>query len=123
MNTVGKTILGLAAILASAAPATADPVRGETLFAACAACHQTGQTSSRTGPSLRGIIGRPAGSLNDFRYSRAMSQSGIVWSEDNISQFIQHPQGFLRGTRMAFSGIRSEQDRSDIIDYLKSISR
>jgi cytochrome c len=122
MKMIGKVVLTLAAVLAAAAPAGADPERGKTLFAACAACHETGPASNRRAPSLKGIIGRPAGSLTDFRYSKAMAHSGIVWTDETIRKFIQSPQGFIPGNRMPFSGIPSEADRADIVDYLKSIS-
>lgn len=123
MNTLWRIIFGLASAFILVVPAKADPARGQVLFAACAACHDVGSISSRTGPSLKGIIGRPAGALSDFRYSRAMSQSGIIWTDDNISKFINYPQGFIRGNRMPFSGILSSDDRNDIVDYLKNISR
>ncbi|WP_372019336.1 cytochrome c family protein [Tistrella mobilis] len=122
MKRIGQVVLGLVSVLAATAPARADPERGQTLFAACAACHETGPVSGRRAPSLKGIIGRPAGSLTDFRYSKAMSQSGIVWTDETIRKFIQSPQAFIPGNRMPFSGIPSEADRADIVDYLKTIS-
>ncbi len=123
MRTLGKMIVALMPVFVLGAPAKSDPARGQALFAACAACHEVGSTSGRTGPSLLGVIGRPAGSLSDFRYSRAMIQSGIVWNEENISKFLQSPQGFVRGNRMPFAGISSERDRVDIINYLNNVSR
>ena len=123
MKTLEKMIVALAPVFALSAPAKADPVRGQALFVACAACHDVGSKSGQTGPSLRGVIGRPAGSLSDFRYSRAMLQSGIVWSSENIGLFIQSPQRFIPGNRMLFSGIQSDEDRKDIVDYLSNISR
>lgn len=100
---------------------SADAVKGRRLFARCMACHTVQEGRNLSGPSLYGIVGRPAGSVEGFRYSDANKDSGIVWTEEALSAFMEDPQSFMPGTRMIYPGLPSEQDRNDIIAYLKSV--
>ena len=110
-------VLALAAI---ASPAlAADPVRGRQVFEACAACH--GDTGGDLGPSLAGVVGRKAGSREDFRYSGPMSRSGLVWDEATLKAFIREPQDVVRGTRMPFGGMDSAADIDDLVAYLAAL--
>ncbi len=77
----------------------------------------------RVGPHHRGLFGRPAGSVADFDYSDAMKRSGIVWSEATLDKFLSGPRGFVPGTRMGFAGIPDDQERADVIAYLKEATR
>ena len=99
----------------------ADAVKGRRLFARCMACHTVQEGRNLSGPSLYGIVGRPAGSVEGFRYSDANRDSGVVWTEDALSAFMENPQSFMPGTRMIYPGLPAEQDRNDIIAYLKSV--
>ncbi len=98
-----------------------DAVNGRRLFGRCMACHTVQEGRHLNGPSLYGIIGRPAGSIDGFRYSDANENSGIVWTEETMSAFLENPQSYMPGTRMIYPGIPSEQDRRDIIAYLSSV--
>ena len=89
-------------------------------FERCAACH-SGKSSTDVGPSLAGVFGRKAGSLEDFRYSRALSRSGIVWDEKSLDGFLRAPDQFIPGTRMPFEGIATDTERAAIVQYLKSL--
>jgi len=108
----------LGALIAHGAHA-ADADRGKAVFEKCAACHSLEPGKDDDGPSLASIFGRKAGSLEDFRYSRAMRQSNFTWDEGSLSAFIIDPQGFLPGNRMPFDGITDPIERGDLIAYLK----
>ncbi len=100
---------------------SADAAKGRRLFGRCMACHTVQEDRNLSGPSLYGIIGRTAGSVEGFRYSDANKESGVVWTEETMSAFLENPQNFMPGTRMIFPGVPSEQDRRDIIAYLNSV--
>jgi cytochrome c2 len=113
----------LAAFLAAPAPAQEpDLAQGEKLFKRCAACHKLEEgAASSAGPSLHGVIGRPAGGEPDFNYSPAMAEAGangLVWSEDTLLEYLADPRGMVKGTRMIFPGIKSEEDRRAVIAYI-----
>jgi cytochrome c len=111
--------LGLA--LASAggvAPAAADAAAGKKVFNKCKACHVADQEKNRVGPHLVGIMGRPAGAVADFKYSSAMKDSGITWDADTLSQYLHDPKGFVPGNKMAFVGLKKDQEVTDVIEYL-----
>lgn len=99
----------------SAAPASA----GEKAFAKCQACHSLEAGKNLIGPSLHAIVGRKAASVEGFLYSDAMKASGITWTEDQLSEYLTQPQKKVPGTRMSFPGLATEQERTDIIAYLK----
>ena len=75
---------------------------------------------NRVGPSLWGIVGRPAGSIANFKYSPANKNSGLTWSEDQLFTYLEAPQKVVKGTYMAFAGLKKPQDRADVIAYLKT---
>jgi len=98
----------------------ADAAHGKVLFQKCAQCHAEGASGDNVGPSLKGVFGRKAASLDDFRYSVAMRRSGIVWDEQNLKEYISNPQAKVRGNRMPFQGFANPSDVDDIIAYLKT---
>lgn len=100
---------------------TGDPVAGKRVFVKCLACHVVTQGQNRVGPSLYGIVGRPAGSIAGFAYSPANKNSGITWTEDVMFAYLKNPQAYIPGTKMVFPGLPSGQDRADVIAYLKSV--
>ena len=118
------------AVWISAAPAAAhdhgDPERGAELFKACKACHQVGEGArNRVGPVLNGVFGRPAGSVEGFRYSAGMereSADGLVWTWETLDAYIENPKALVSKTRMSFRGIRDEQKRADLLAYLRLFS-
>ena len=100
-----------------------DPVAGEKVFVRFQACHEITPDKSKIGPSLYDVIGREAGSLSSFpMFSEAMKNSAKVWDEANLSEFLQAPMTVIKGTRMIFTGVPAEQDRINLIAYLKSIT-
>jgi cytochrome c len=100
--------------------AAADPAHGEQVFVKCAPCHAKDSTA-RVGPGLLGIIGRKAGSMPGFRYSRAMKNSNMVWDDKTLDAFLSAPQKAVPGTTMPFSGLKDPQDRADLIGYLEML--
>ena len=110
----------------SATPALAsgDVAAGEKVFKKCKACHVVDAEKHKTGPHLVNIMGRAAGSADGFKkYSDAMKSSGIVWNEETLDGYLEKPKAYVKGTRMAFAGLRKEEDRANVIAYLKSYSK
>lgn len=110
-------VLG-AACLGLAAQAAPDAVRGEQLYARCAACHALNY--DRVGPRHCGLLGRRAGSVPGFAYSPAMKKSGLVWDEKTLNLFLARPLAMVPGTAMTYDGVPDARDRSDLVAYLKA---
>ena len=98
----------------------ADAERGKTLYAACAACHS--EKPDALGPNLKGVVGRKAAALDDFRYSAPMRRANLIWDEANLKAYILDPQATVKGNRMPFGGLREARDVDDIIAYLKTLN-
>ncbi len=114
--------LVLTALVASPAEAAiADPAHGAQIYQRCQLCHSIDH--DLVGPRHLGLFGRKAGSIAGYPYSAAMKNSGITWSEDTLNQFLRGPQAFVPGTRMTFTGLPNEQDRADVIAYLKEATK
>ena len=101
---------------------TGDAAAGEKTFAQCKACHQAVVGKNGVGPSLAGIVGRIAGQVAGFSYSAANKDSGVVWKEETMFEYLEAPQKFMPGTKMAFAGLKKPQDRANVIAYLKTKS-
>ena len=99
---------------------TGDAAKGEKVFGQCKTCHVAEKGVNRVGPSLWGVVGRPAGSIANFKYSPANKNSGLTWSEDQLFAYLEAPQKVVKGTYMAFAGLKKPQDRADVIAYLKT---
>lgn len=113
-------ILGL--IVAAPAVAATGADRGQVVFKKCKSCHQIGEgAENRVGPNLNDLIGRPAGAVEGFRYSRAMQTAatdGLIWDEAAIDGYLANPRDFMKGTRMSFRGLKNPDDRTAVIAYL-----
>lgn len=99
---------------------------GEKVFRKCAACHQVGDgAKNRVGPILNGVMGAPAGHIEDFKYSKALmarAEEGLVWNEETLAGFLVDPKKYLKGTKMSFAGLRKDDEIEAIIAYLNSVS-
>ncbi len=101
---------------------TGDAAAGKSVFAQCRTCHVTDKGVNRVGPSLAGIIGRKAGSVEGFNYSPANKEGGITWTEEQMYVYLENPQRTIPKTKMIFAGIPDAQKRADVIAYLKDPS-
>ena len=120
MNLFRSSVVLLFMTLAVPAFADGDSSAGTKVFGRCAGCHTTDGTS-RTGPSLQGIVGRKAGSVTGFHYSKALADSGLVWTEPTLDNFLTNPMKMVPGTYMVI-GVPSAKDRADLIAYLKTLT-
>ena len=108
-----------AELLVEARFANADFERGELLSYACIVCHTLGPGEGRLiGPNLSGIFGRPAAGAPDFPYSDALREAGIVWTPEELDEWLARPDDFVPGNLMVFAGIYSVSDRTDLLAYL-----
>lgn len=109
---------------ASAAPDPELVAAGERVFKKCSACHQVGSNAkNRSGPQLNGIVGRTAGAVEGFRYSGAMEEAGadgLVWDHESLAGFLADPRAYLKGTKMSFAGLRSDEDITAITAFLEA---
>lgn len=101
-----------------AAAVTGDAAAGERIFAQCRACHVVDQPTNRVGPSLLGVFGRTSGAVEGFNYSDAMKNAGIVWTPETMAEYLAAPRTYIPGNKMAFVGVRNEEQRANVIAYL-----
>jgi len=99
--------------------AAADADHGKVLFETCAACHS--DRADALGPTLKGVFGRQAASLDGFRYSNPMKRANLVWDEANLRDYISNPQAKVKGNRMPYGGMSDPKDVDDVIAYLKTL--
>ena len=100
-----------------------DLAHGEKVFKKCSACHQIASSGKNMiGPNLWGVIGRTAGSVGDYKYSKAMVAYGKEWTYEEMNSYLIKPQAYVKGTKMAFAGLRKEKDRASVILFMNSKS-
>ena len=98
---------------------SANVTNGEKIFKKCMACHSIAKDgANKIGPALWGVLGRQAGSIADYKYSKAMAAYGKTWSFETMNSFLTKPKKWLKGTKMAFAGLKSEKDRAAVILYM-----
>lgn len=102
-----------------AAQADGDATAGAKVYKKCKICHALEPGKNKVGPSLHGIFGREAGAVEGFRYSKAMTGSGITWNAETIAAYLQDPRGYIPKNKMAFPGLKKQADVDNIIAYLK----
>ena len=113
---IGMIIIILTVSIAN----TADPVKGKKVFKKCVACHSLQEGKNKIGPSLYNLLGRKAGSVEGYKYSKAMKNSDVVWDEESLDKFLTKPRKFIKKTKMSFRGIKKKSLRDDLISYLKN---
>lgn len=101
---------------------TGDAAAGEKAFAVCKTCHGVVEGKNMVGPSLHGLLGRTSGTVPGYSYSTANKNSGIVWNEAKLFQYLETPQRIIPGTKMTYTGLKDPQKRADVIAYLKTQS-
>ena len=103
--------------------AMGDLGHGEKVFKKCSACHMIASGGKNMiGPNLWSVIGRTAGSVNDYKYSKAMIAYGKEWTFEEMNSYLIKPQAYIKGTKMAFAGLRKEKDRASVILFMNSKS-
>lgn len=131
-----SSALGLAAVLGVVSlPAVAqegDPAAGQRVFNQCRACHiiDAERRSRPTGPNLYGVVGSEIASREDYAARPGYSQAfldkkaeGYVWTVENLINYLSDPRGYIPGNRMAFNGLRQEQQILDVIAYIEQQSQ
>ena len=121
VGTKDQTEKALEVVDIKALLAMGDLAHGEKIFKKCSACHMIAAGGKNMiGPNLWGVIGRTAGSVNDYKYSKAMVAYAKEWSFEEMNSYLIKPQAYIKGTKMAFAGLRKEKDRASVILYMNS---
>ena len=115
---VQREIVDIAALLS-----TGDLAHGEKVFKKCSACHSIKSGGgNKIGPALYNVVGRKVGVLDDYKYSKALAEYEKNWSFEELNGFLLKPKDWIKGTKMAFAGLRKEKDRASVILYLNKYS-
>jgi cytochrome c len=120
-----KLILSALVVIASSATALAqDAAAGKTSFNKCLACHAVGEgAKNKVGPELNGLDGRKSGSAPDYNYSEANKNSGITWNEAQFKEYIRDPKAKIPGTKMAFAGVKNDQEVNDLWAFISQYDK
>jgi len=109
------------AAVPSLAVADVDLKKGKKVFRKCKACHAVGEKAkNKVGPQLNGVVGREAGTVEGYKYSKAMKASGLTWDNATLDKYLTKPKDLVKGTKMIFSGLKKEKQRVNLIGYLKT---
>ncbi len=96
---------------------------GEKVFKKCSACHVVEKGgANKIGPALYGVLGRKVAAISDYKYSSAMAAYNKEWNFEEMNGYLKKPQAYIKGTKMAFAGLRKEKDRASVILYLNQKS-
>lgn len=125
MRTTTSMLFGAVIAAAVFAPAAAfadgDAAKGAKIFKKCAACHTATDEKNKVGPHLVGIIDRPIASVEDYKYSKAMTEHAAevpTWTVEALGAYLHKPKAVVKGTKMAFAGLKKDKDVEDVIAYL-----
>ena len=100
-----------------------DVAHGEKVFKKCSACHIVAKGGKNLiGPALYGVVGRASASIPDYAYSSALKAHGKIWSFEELNAFLLKPKSYIKGTKMAYAGLRKNKDRASVILYLNNQS-
>jgi len=103
--------------------ALGDAAHGEKVFKKCSACHIVAKGGKNLiGPALYGVVGRASASIPDYAYSSALKAHGKDWSFEELNAFLLKPRSYIKGTKMAYAGLRKDKDRASVILYLNNQS-
>ena len=111
---------GLALALGSTSATAADLKAGKKIFKKCKACHSLKAGKKKVGPSLNDVLGKKAAQVKGFKYSKAMKKADITWDDATLDAYLTKPKKFLKGTKMAFVGLKKKKDRDNVVAYIKA---
>ena len=120
-NTPNNEAPGESAVLSALGETyvSANIENGARVFRRCQSCHTVNEGGrNMVGPNLYGMFDRQAGGVDSFRYSPAMTESGIIWTAETVDAYLANPRAYIPRNRMSFAGLRSEEDRRDVIAWL-----
>ena len=118
VNTVAEEKVDIAALMAMG-----DISSGEKIFKKCAACHSIIKGGKNAiGPALYNVVGRKVGAIEDYKYSKALAAYEKEWTLEELNGYLTKPAKWIKGTKMAFAGLRKEADRASVIKYLNENS-
>lgn len=103
--------------------AAGDAVKGEKVFKKCMACHAIAEKTNKVGPHLVGVVGRAVATVEGYAYSDSMKEyaaTGAVWDEPALQAYLENPKAIVAKSKMVFPGIKKEDERNDLIAYLKT---
>jgi len=113
---------GFIFLMSSVAMADGDIASGKKLAKKCKACHTLKEGGkNRLGPNLFGILNQPAGKVKGYKYSKAMSSSGVTWDDATFTDFVKKPKKVIKGTKMSFRGFKKAAQRADLLAYFKTL--
>lgn len=129
MRTILSAVLATMAVLGpvpgraqSADGDAAQVLRGQRLYLRCLACHEPGEPKvAKVGPHLKGIVGRPAGGVAGYNYSKGLASAGFTWDEARLLAWLERPVALVPDTTMAFEGMPVEADRRALLAYLRTL--
>ena len=119
---IPPTAAALAAFSTGAFADEPDLKKGAKVFKKCKACHVIDKEKNKVGPHLVGLIGRKAASVEGYKYSKAMKaigEEGLEWTEEVLLEYLVKPKEYVKGTKMAFGGLKKEKQRINLVAYLK----
>ena len=125
-SSIAVVAFATAALMAAPVLAAGDAANGEKVFRKCKACHAVEEGKNKVGPSLYNIVDAAVGQVDGFKYSKAMAaygEGGAVWDAATLDAYLEAPRKAVKGTKMAFAGLRKAEDRDDVIAYLMQFSQ
>jgi cytochrome c len=119
-----NALVVIASSVAASAALAQDVAAGKTSFNKCVACHAIGEgAKNKVGPELNGLDGRKSGTAPDYSYSDANKNSGITWNEAQFKEYIRDPKAKIPGTKMAFAGIKKDQEVNDLWAFISQYDK
>ncbi len=120
-HAVGAILAVTVSLCAAAAHAEGDAEKGQVVFHKCAICHSVKAGENKVGPTLFGVVGRHSASVPNFNYSPAMKEANVDWTPETLDHYLADPQKMVPKTRMIFPGLKSEDERQNVIAYLETL--
>lgn len=117
-----RTLLTATLVAIAGLAHAGDAAKGAVVFKKCQSCHTATEAKNRVGPSLLGVVDRPVATVEKFKYSKAMKDfgAGKTWDEATLTTYLAAPAAMVKGTTMAFAGLKKPEDIADVIAYLKA---